>query len=120
MTLAVLFGMLNSPHWRPYIVTEKWKLLEYLTSVPDESQLLRRCIKNPELMEVIKTIENLAAMVLWLAILWLKYKGLIPQVQEQLETVTREVAQGRRRTDLDMYLSVMDLELRKAEDALMQ
>jgi len=41
-------------------------------------------------------------------------------VQEQLETVTKEVAQGRRRTDLDMYLSVMDPELRKAEDALMQ
>ena len=34
----------------------------------------------------------------------------------QLETVTKEVAQGRRRTDLDMYLSVMDSELRKAED----
>ena len=41
-------------------------------------------------------------------------------MQEQLEMVTKEVAQGRRRTDLDMYLSVMDSELRKAEDALTQ
>jgi len=41
-------------------------------------------------------------------------------VQEQLETVTKEVAQGGRRTDLDMYLSVIDSELRKAEDALIQ
>jgi len=65
-------------------------------------------------------VENPAAMVLWLVILWLKYKELIPQVQEQLETVMKEVAQGRRRADLDMYLSVMDSELRRAEDALTQ
>ena len=119
-TLAVLFGMINSPHWRPHIVTEKWKLLEYFTSVPDDSQPLRRCIDNPELMDAIKNVDNPAAMVLWLAILWLKYKELIPQVQEQLETITKEVAQGRRRTDLDMYLTVVDAELRKAEDALTQ
>ena len=119
-TLAVLFGMINSPHWRPHIVVEKWKLLEYFTAVPDDSQPLRRCIDNPELMEAIKDVGNPAAMVLWLAILWLKYKELIPEVREQLETVTKEVAQGRRRSDLDMYLSVMDSELRKAEDALTQ
>jgi len=71
-------------------------------------------------MDAVRNVEDLAAMVLWLAILWLKYKELIPQVQEQLETITKEVAQGRRRMDLDMYLSVMDSELRKAEDALTQ
>ena len=119
-TLAVLFGMISSPHWRPHIVTEKWKLLEYFTSVPDDSVPLRRCIDNPELMDVVRNVADPAAMVLWVAILWLKYKELIPQVREQLETVTKEFAQGRRRTDLDMYLSVMDSELRKAEDALTQ
>ena len=118
-TLAVLFGMINSPHWRPHIVVEKWKLLESFMSVPDDSQPLRRCVDNPELMDAIKNVANPVAMVLWLAILWLKYE-LIPQVQEQLEAVTKEVAQGRRRTDLDMYLSVMDGELRNTEDALTQ
>ena len=116
--LAVLFGMINSSHWRPHIVREKWKLLEYFTSVPDDSLPLRRCIDNPDLMDAIAKVENPVAMVLWLAVLWLKYKELIPQVQEQLETVTKEVAQGRRRTDLDMYLSAMDSELGKTEDAL--
>jgi len=119
-TLAVLFGMINSSHWRPHIVVEKWKLLEYFTSILDDSQPLKRCIDNPGLMEAIKNVANPAAMVLWLAILWLKYKELIPEVREQLEAVTKEAAQGRRRTDLDMYLSVMDSELRKAEDALTQ
>jgi len=118
--LAVLFGMINSSHWRPHIVTEKWTLLEYFTSVPDDSAPLRRCIDNPELMDEIKKVDNPTAMILWLAILWLKYKELIPKVQEQLETATKVVALGRRRTDLDMYMSVMDSELRKAEDALAQ
>ena len=119
-TLTVLFGMINSPHWRPHIVAEKWKLLEYFTSLPDDSQPLRRCIANPGLMEVIRNVGNPVAMTLWLTILWLRHKELIPQVQEQLETVTKEIAQGRKRADLDMYLSVMDSELRTAEDALTQ
>ena len=71
-------------------------------------------------MEAIKDVTNPAAMVLWLAILWLKYKVLIPDVQGQLETITKEVAQGRRRTGLNMYLDVMDSELGKVEDALTQ
>ena len=117
-TLTVLFGMINSPHWRPHIDTKKWKLLEYFTSLPDDSRPLQRCIDNPELMVAIKEVANPAALALWLAILWLRYRELIPQVQEQLETVTREFAQGRRKTDLDWCLSLMDFELRKAEDAL--
>ena len=119
-TLTVLFGMINSSHWRPHIVTDKWKLLEHFTSVPDDSQPLRRCLDNPELIAAISEVDNPAAIVLWLAILWLKYQELIPEVQEQLETITREVAQSRRRTDLDMYLNVVDSELRKAEDTLTQ
>jgi hypothetical protein len=115
--LAVLFGMINSPHWRPHIVPEKWKLLEYFTLVPDDSQPLRRCIDNPELVDAISDVKNPAAMVHWLTILWFKYKELIPQVREQLEAVTKEVAQNRR-TDLDTCLSVMDSELKKTKSAL--
>ena len=37
-TLAVLFGMIDSPHWRPHIVLEKLKLLRYFMSAPDDSQ----------------------------------------------------------------------------------
>jgi len=116
--IAILFGMINSDHWRPHIVTEKWKLLEYFTSVPDDSLPLRRSIDNPELMDVIRSMGNPATVVLWLAILWLKYKELVPQVREQLEMVTKEVACGRSRMDLDMCLSTIDSELEKAKDTL--
>ena len=116
--LAVLFGMMNSSHWRPHIVTGKWKLLEYFSAVPDDSQPLKRCLENPELTDAISQVNNPAAMVLWLAILWLKYNELMPEVREQLEAITKTVAQGTRRPDLDMYMSLMDSELAKAEDAL--
>ena len=69
---------------------------------------------------MIKNLSNLAVMALWFVILWLKYKELTHQVQEQLEMVTKEVVQGKRGSDLDMCLSVMDQELRKVEDALTQ
>jgi hypothetical protein len=119
-TLAVLFGMINSPYWRPHIVPDKWKLLEYFTSVPDDSQPLRMCLDNPELTSAISKVENPTAMVLWLEILWFNYKRLIPEVRKQLEAATKEAAHGSRREELDMYLSTMDSELRKAEDALAQ
>ena len=129
--LVALFGMINSPHWRPHIVTDTWKLLEYFTSVPDDSQPqtwrvpydpqpLKRCLDNPELIDAIRNVESPDAMGLWLKILWVKYKELIPRVQEQLETVTKEVAQGSRRADLDACLLVMNSELKKAEDALIR
>lgn len=90
--------------------------MEYISSVPDDSRPLRRCLDNPELTDAVLKAENSVAVVLWLAVLWLKYKELIPEVQEQLETVTKEIAESRG-ADLDMYLSLMDYELKKAGDA---
>jgi len=51
-------------------------------------------------------------MMVWLALLWLKYKELIPGMRKQLETVIEKVAQGRR-MDLDW-------KLRNAKDVLTQ
>jgi len=118
--LAVLFGMINSPLWRPHIVPNKWKLLQYFSSVPDDSRPLRRCLDNPNLMDGIRDVDEPSAMVLWLAMLWLKYTELIPVVREQLEAATKELVLGSRKVDLDMYLSVVDVELKKAEEKLKQ
>ena len=118
--LTVLLGMINSPHWHPHIITEKWRLLEHFTLIPDDSQPLRRCIDNPDLIEVVRNVDDQAASFLWLRILWLKYQELIPEVRTQLENVTREVGQGERRADLDKYLETMDSELKKAKEASTQ
>ena len=119
-TLAALFGMINSPHWRPHIAADKWKLLEYFPSVPDDSQPLKRCVDNPSLMDEIRDVADPAAVSLWMKILWLKYKELVPAVKQQLERVTKDVAQGRRRADLETYQTAIESELTKAEHALTQ
>ena len=116
--LTVLFGMINSPHWLPYIVADKWALLESFALIPDDSQPLRKCLDNPELMDAIKNTGNAAATSVWLKILWLKYGELVPGVQKRLETATKAIAQGRRRTDLDGCSTAVESELRKAEQAL--
>ena len=48
-----------------------------------------------------------------------KYTQLIPQVKEQLEVVTDEVAEAGA-TVFDMGLSVIDSQLERAEDELVQ
>ena len=116
--LAVLFGMINSPHWRPHIVPEKWKLLEYFTSVPDDFQPLKKCVNNPDLIDAISKVKNPAALVHWLTILWLRHKELTTRVQQQLQRVTKEVAQSRRRADLERCFSAVESESKKAEHAL--
>lgn len=65
-------------------------------------------------------MEDPVVLPLWLGTLWLKYKELVPQVQEQLKTATKEIAQGERKTDLDKCLSMMDSELGRAKDELAQ
>ena len=120
-TLTVLFGMINSPHWRPHVVTGKWALFGCFGSgIPADSEPLRRCVNNPELMDALVKLENPGVMVHWLRMLWLRYTELIPQVQEQLETVTKEIARGGRKPELDACLSVINSELREAEDSLTQ
>ena len=93
-------------------------MLEYFTSVPEDSRPLRRCIDNPDLIDVIKSMDNQDASFLWLGILWLKYQELIPEVRVQLENITRDLGKGSRRTDLEKYLATMDSELKATEEAL--
>jgi len=69
-------------------------------------------------MVVIRDVNEPSAMVLWMAMLWLKCTELIPVVKEQLEAATGELVRESRKTDLDMYLSVVDVELKKAEEKL--
>jgi len=58
-------------------------------------------------------------MTLWMKILWMKYNELIPAV-EQLETVTKEVAQGGGGADLETYQSAIESGLVEAENVLKQ
>ena len=114
-TLAVLFDMTNSPHWRPHVVPEKWKLLAHSDSVPDDSRPLARCLKNPDLIDAITTAGNPDAIVLWSRISLLKYNQLDAKVQERLEVSVR----GAQRINADNYLAMIQSELDEAERELL-
>jgi len=123
--LVVLLGMVNSPHWCPHIVPEKWMLLRYLMSVPEDFQSLHGYFNDPSLMEEIKKVDNPMAIVLWVEILWLKYAQLTPKMHLKLESITKEIAENEREAGLDMsqsninrYLSNTTSELRRIEDLL--
>jgi len=116
--LTAFLGMINSFDWRPYIAHEKWKLLEHITLIPDDSKPLRRCLDNLEL------VDEPVARNLWLEILWSRCTELLPAVRKKLETVTGNIA---READLDAsgpnverYLFNMNSKLRGARDELRQ
>ena len=113
-TLTVLLHMINSPHWRPHIVDDTWKLLEYFNSVPSDSKALKRCLSNPDLVDAISQVPNRDAIVLWSAILWLKYSELDRRVQRQLEAVTKAAP----RSEVERYLEMVGLETVRAEREL--
>jgi hypothetical protein len=123
--LTVLLEMINSPRWRPHIVTEKLGLLEDLKSVPDDFQPLRTCINNPDLIDAIKDAGNTMAILHWVAILWLKYGELDSRVRDRLEAITKEVAQNERgpyfdasRSHVGEWRANTASELEKTKDAL--
>lgn len=117
--LTILLGMINSPRWRPHIVSEKWGLLEHFMLIPGDLHSLRVAINDSDLMDGVRNVDNPRAVVLWAEILWFKYGELIPMVREQLETVTKEIAQNERgKSQVDKFLSNANSELRKVEDAL--
>ena len=114
-TLAVLLNMINCPHWRPHVVPEKWELLAHFDSVPDDSQPLARCLRNPGLVDAITTVPNPGAAVLWSKILLLKYNQLDPKVRDRLEASVK----GPQRINVDIYLSMIQLEFDEAEKELL-
>ena len=65
-------------------------------------------------MDIVGDVEEPAAVVLRSGILRLKYNELIPEVREEVDASTRAVAQGNRKIDLDVYLSIINVEALKA------
>ena len=114
-TLAVFLDMINSPHWRPHIAPETWKLLEYVDSVPDDSQPLARCLRNPGLVDAITTVGGPDAVPLWSKVLLLNYNKLGPGVQERLGVSIK----GTKIPRISDYLSMVQQELMDAEDKLL-
>ena len=119
--LAVLFNMMNSQRWRPHIVDDKWKLLEDFISYwgdsdMDNTEPLRKCLNNQELIDTILEAGNPDAKVHWLAILWLKFDQLAAGVKDKLTSVTRNISMA----DIDWCLSMVESKFKKVENKLLK
>ena len=110
--LAVLLDMINSSHSRPHVVPGGWQLLVHLDLVPDDSQPLARCLRNPSLVDWIGTVGSPDTVVRWSKVLLSKYDKLDPTVKERLEVFMR----GVQRERVDDYLLTMQEELGRAKE----
>ena len=113
--LTVLLFMINSPHWRPHVVRDKWKLLDHPALLPD-SQAFGRCLENPDAVDAILKVANPDTVLLWSKLLWLKYEMLTPAVREKLEASARDAD----RENVGLHLSVIEGELEVAERELVE
>ena len=112
--LTVLFNMVNSPHWRLYIVADKWKLLEHFISEPGDSQPFKRCLENPEVVDAIWEGGNRDAIILWSTILLLRYKDLKNEVLQRFAVAMK----GASRGELEGYMSAVQSKQEEAEGEL--
>jgi len=113
MTLATLMSLLDSPFWRKFIPPERWDFLRHIGTLDDPKlpYSFYRCLRNTEVIPFLKRVVNQEAFLTWLVILWTKYPDLPPEVKTQLEAETIEVATGERRSNIPVYISIMDEEM---------
>jgi hypothetical protein len=105
----VLPGIANPAMWRPHIPQDKWKLLEYINELPDESSPRLRCEASEKFVSALKTMDNRGMLKLWLAILWRACADLKPVVAEQLVGNTRQVVEASP-LDVGLFMAVMESE----------
>ena len=130
-TGSTLFSMLNSNKWRPHIVEDKLKLMEWFTILPEGSKPFNACKKNPEILPWLQSKAenptegegknsakaNQGLMKLWLAILWLDYVNLPEAVRDQVLEMTNVVI-SKVRHDVNFITVVMEAEKERYQTEL--
>ena len=120
--VTTLTGLLDSPFWREYIPEERWDILNLLGGV-DKGQLPRsfyRCLNNtailPHLEE--KRDHGSSSLTYWLAVMWAWYPDLSEAVKTQLEHSTRGLIRRPSRTNIPVYLSIVEREMEHIRKSL--
>ena len=60
--LSILLGYINSPHWHLCFVIKNQRFVEYITTIPEDLLPLCHYLNNPELMDVVASVEDPTAM----------------------------------------------------------
>ena len=89
--LSVLFGMANSPMWRPHLPIKLWSAMGGFPALPETTPSFVRCRNNPDVIDGLRAYEDKSVVKFWMGILWRDWVDLRPEVQARLVEVTREV-----------------------------
>lgn len=89
--LSVLFGMANSPMWRPHLPINLWSAMGGFQALPETTPSFVRCRNNPDVIDGLRAYEDKSMVKFWMGILWRDWVDLRPEVQARLVEVTREV-----------------------------
>jgi hypothetical protein len=82
--LGILFGMADSPLWRPHIPIRLWSVLGGFPALPETTP------SNPDVIDKLLAYEEKSVVKFWMGILWRDCVDPRPEVQARLVEVTRE------------------------------
>ncbi|KAF9651981.1 hypothetical protein BDM02DRAFT_3183979 [Thelephora ganbajun] len=89
--LSILFGMANSPMWRPLLPIKLWSAMGGFPALPETTPSFVRCRNNPDVIDGLRAYEEKSVVKFWMGILWRDWVDLRPEVQARLVEVTGEV-----------------------------
>jgi len=89
--LSVLFGMADSPLWRPHIPVRAWSVMGGFPALPETTPSFIRCRNNPDVIDGLRAYEEKSLVKFWMGILWRDWVDLRQEVQARLVEVTKEV-----------------------------
>lgn len=89
--LGILFGMADSPMWRPHLPIRLWTVMGGFPALPETTPSFVRCRNNPDVIDGLRAYEEKSVVKFWMGILWRDWVDLRPEVQARLVEVTREV-----------------------------
>ena len=89
--LSVLFGMADSPLWRPHLPIRLWSVMGGFPALPETTPSFVRCRNNPDVINGLRAYDEKSLVKFWMGILWRDWVDLRPEVQTRLAEVTKEV-----------------------------
>ncbi|KAF9778912.1 hypothetical protein BJ322DRAFT_1113791 [Thelephora terrestris] len=116
--VTVLFGMLCSPEWRRHIPTRFWRVLAYCTQAYN-TESARWCLQNAiELLEFTRGLPDGEGLKWWCGTLWLCYNKLDTTVRDEVKQIAAVMLRDDGLSDLNLYLSLMQEELKRIQQEL--
>lgn len=89
--LSVLFGMADSPLWRPHLPIRLWSVMGGFPALPETTPSFIRCRNNPDVIDGLRAYEEKSLVKFWMGVLWRDWVYLRSEVQGRLVEVTKEV-----------------------------